>query len=51
MQILPDPVTCRELAILLEQQGEHDAARARFRQGLDLVSSGDTGTALVRSPG
>ena len=40
LQLLPDPVTCRELATLLEQQGEHDAANARFRQGLNLVASG-----------
>ena len=50
LQIRPDPVTCRELATLLEQQGEHDAASACFRQGLNLVT-GATGTTLVRSPG
>ena len=50
LKMLPDPVTCRELATLLEQQGEHEAAGACFRQGLNLAT-GATGTALVRSPG
>ena len=50
LQILPDPVTCRELATLLEQQGEHEAAGACYREGLNLAT-GATGTSLVRSPG
>ena len=40
LQLLPDPITCRELATLLEQQGEHEAAAARYKQGLNLVTSG-----------
>ena len=50
LQILPDPDTCRELATLLEQQGEHEAANACYRQGLTLATRA-TGTSLVRSPG
>ena len=55
LQVLPDPVTCRELATLLEQQGEHEAAAARFRQGLNLLTSGreaaETETAPVATAG
>lgn len=40
LQVLPDPVTCRDLATLLEQQGEHDAARACFERGLNLATGG-----------
>ena len=50
LQILPDPVTCRELATLLEQQGEHDAANARFRQGLNLLTSGREAGATETAP-
>ena len=50
LQLLPDPVTFRELATLLEQQGEHEAAGACYRQGLTLAA-GTAGTSLVRSPG
>lgn len=50
IQAGPDPAACRELAILLDQQGEHAAARLYLQQGLNLAT-GDTGTSLVRSPG
>jgi uncharacterized protein HemY len=43
------PAACRELATLLDQQGEHDAARLYLQQGLNLAvagqESGETGTA------
>ena len=49
----PDPATCQELAILLEQQGEHAAARSYLQEGLNLATgaheTGETGTALVVS--
>ena len=49
--IRPDPVTCQELATLLEQQGEHAAARTCFQQGLELatgtLASGKATAALV----
>ena len=55
LQIVPDPVACRELATLLEQQGEHEAAGARYRQGLNLVTSewvaGETETAPATAAG
>ena len=35
----PEPGTCRELATLLEQQGEHAAARTWYRQGLTLATT------------
>ena len=38
----PDPGTCQELATLLEQQGEHAAARGYFQQGLDLATGAPT---------
>ena len=50
LQLLPDPITCRELATLLEQQGEHDAANARFRQGLNLVAFGRVAGATETAP-
>lgn len=50
LQLLPDPITCRELATLLEQQGEHEAAGACYRQGLNLVTSGRVAGATVTAP-
>ena len=52
VRIRPDPGTCRELATLLEQQGEHAAARTWYQQGLTLAgaapeAAGSTG-ALVQ---
>ena len=35
----PEPGTCQELATLLEQQGEHTAARACYQQGLTLAAA------------
>ena len=35
----PEPGTCRELATLLEQQGEHAAARTYYQQGLTLATA------------
>ena len=53
IQARPDPATCQELATLLEQQGEHAAARSYFQEGLNLATgaheTGETGTALVVS--
>lgn len=47
----PDPAACRELAVLLDQQGEHDAARLYLQQGLNLATDaregGEAGTSLV----
>lgn len=47
----PDPAACRELAVLLDQQGEHDAARLYLQQGLNLATDaqegGKAGTSLV----
>lgn len=49
IQAGPDPAACRELAVLLDQQGEHDAARLYLQQGLNLAvvgqESGETETA------
>ena len=49
----PDPATCQELANLLEQQGEHAAARSYFQEGLNLATgvykAGETSTSLVIS--
>ena len=51
IQARPDPATCQELATLLEQQGEHAAARSYLQEGLNLATGaheiGETGTALV----
>ena len=51
IQIRPDPVTCQELATLLEQQGEHSAARMYLQQGLKLATgeqeNGAAGASLV----
>ena len=46
----PNPEACQELATLLEQQGEHAAARMYLQQGLNLAT-GAAGTSMVRSPG
>jgi len=37
--VRPDPGSYRELASLLEQQGEHAAARTCYEQGLSLASA------------
>ena len=39
----PDPAACRELAVLLDQQGEHDAARLYLQQGLNLATDAREG--------
>ena len=39
VSVRPDPGTCRELATLLEQQGEHAAARTYYQQGLSLAGA------------
>lgn len=39
VRLRPDPGACRELATLLEQQGEHAAARTYYRQGLSLAGA------------
>ena len=55
IQARPDPATCQELATLLEQQGEHAAARSYLQEGLNLATgahgTGETGTALVEIKG
>ena len=35
----PDPVACHELASLLEERGEHAAAKTYFQQGLELATA------------
>ena len=51
IQAGPHPETCQELATLLEQQGEHAAARTYLQQGLNLATgiqeNGEAGTSLV----
>lgn len=37
VRVHPEPGICRELADLLEQQGEHAAARSYYQQGLTLA--------------
>ena len=53
IQARPDPASCQELAILLEQQGEHAAAMSYFQEGLNLATgaheTGETRTSLVTS--
>lgn len=46
----PAPGTCRELATLLEQQGEHAVARGYFQQGLDLATAGQQAGGTETAP-
>ena len=39
VRLKPDPTTCRELATLLEQQGDHAAAQTYYQQGLRLATA------------
>ena len=45
-RLKPEPTTCRELATLLAQQGDHTAAARYYQQGLGLMTgAGETGNA------
>ena len=39
VRIKPDPIICRELATLLEQQGDHARAQKYCQQGLELATA------------
>ncbi len=39
VRLRPEPTTCRELAALLEQQGDHAAAQTCYQQGLRLATA------------
>ena len=39
VRIRPDPGACRELATLLEEQGDHAAAQTYYQQGLHLATA------------